>query len=456
MQQNAAARGPLASTILLELNEINFEYIERYIALGYLPTFQRLIAKHGYSETTSEERYEDIEPWIQWVTAHTGLTLAEHGVFRLGDIKGTDIPQIWEQVESEAGISVGAVCPMNATNRLKNPAFFIPDPWTDTPASGSWLLQHMSNAISQAVNDNAQARLKPRSALALLAGWGVYSAPANWSRYLRMAVTTKAAPWRKAIFLDTLLGDVFLRLWRKHRPGFSSLFLNAGAHIQHHYMYSSRCYDGKRRNPDWYIKPGEDPLLEIYQAYDRTLAQAMALPGSPRLLIATGLHQDPHDDLTFYWRLRDHAGFLQRAGLAFDDVQPRMSRDFLVVCRDADEARTLARTLQAARTADGERLFSVDDRGTDLFVILEYPRDIGPGFRITINERTIGDFRNEVAFVAIKNGKHNSIGYVIDSANENPSQNERFPLSALMSRITVALSPHSTTAREPRAEIVAG
>jgi hypothetical protein len=448
LAQSAPPRDPSGSVILLELNEINFEYIKRYIELGYLPTFQRLIAQHGYSETTSEDRYEDIEPWIQWVTAHTGLTLAEHGVFRLGDITGTNIPQIWEQLESEAGVSVGAVCPMNAVNRLKNPAFFVPDPWTDTPASGPWLLRHMSDAISQAVNDNAQARLQPRSALALLAGWAVYSAPGNWHRYLRMAITAKSAPWRRAIFLDTLVGDVFLHLWRKHLPGFSSLFLNAGAHIQHHYMFSSRCYDGKFRNPDWYIRPGEDPLLEIYQAYDRTLAQVMTLPGSPRLFIATGLHQDPHDELTFYWRLRNHAGFLRRARLAFEDVQPRMSRDFLVICHDA------------ARAADGERLFFVDNRGRDLFVMLEYPRDIGTGFRITINGQTMDDFRDEVVFVAIKNGKHNGIGYVIDSANASPVQNERFPLSTLMSRIKGAVSRHPTThttaAGKLSAEVAAG
>src|SRR4051794_16443678 len=102
--------------LLLEFNEINFDSVAFYCAHGRLPNFRRLIDEHGWHTTTSEQAYEHIEPWIQWVTAHTGLSLAEHGVFRLGDIARTEIPQIWERLE-ERGLKVGAVSPMNAKHR---------------------------------------------------------------------------------------------------------------------------------------------------------------------------------------------------------------------------------------------------------------------------------------------------------------------------------------------------
>src|SRR3954467_3363811 len=103
---------------LIELNEINFEFVRDYIKRGQLPCFARLISKHGLGTTVSETVYDHIEPWIQWVTAHTGQTLHEHGVFRLGDIADRDdIEQIWERLERR-GIDVGAVSPMNASNRL--------------------------------------------------------------------------------------------------------------------------------------------------------------------------------------------------------------------------------------------------------------------------------------------------------------------------------------------------
>jgi len=414
--------------ILLELNEINFEYIERYIERGRLPHFRRLIRDHGYTRTVSEQRYEELEPWIQWVTAHTGLTLAEHGVFRLGDIVETDIPQIWERLEQEHGLTVGAVCPMNAANRLKSPAFFVPAPWTDTPPSGPYLLRRLSEAIAHAVNENATSQLHLKSLVFLFMGWCAYANPAAWSHYIGLAASARRAPWRKALFLDSLLADVFIRQWRKTQPDFSSLFLNAGAHIQHHYMFSSACYDGPLRNPHWYISGDHDPVLEIYEAYDQILARLLKLPEQPRLLIATGLHQDPHDELTFYWRLRDHANFMVRAGLPFAEIKPRMSRDFLIICHDTDEALKVERALAGARTDKGEPVFSVDNRGTDLFVMLTYPKAIPDSLSVELNGRTFAEFRKNVAFVAIKNGKHNGIGYFLNCISTN---NETLPLAEL-------------------------
>ena len=97
--------------ILLGLNEINFFFIEEYIELGYLSNFKKLFNKHGYIKTISENKYELLEPWIQWVSIHTGKTYEEHEVFRLGDIvKRNDLKQLWEIAE-EKGLSVGAISP---------------------------------------------------------------------------------------------------------------------------------------------------------------------------------------------------------------------------------------------------------------------------------------------------------------------------------------------------------
>lgn len=444
-----AKESPDEPVILLEFNELNFEYIEKYIALGFLPTFRELLTRYGYTTTTSEQCYEEIEPWIQWVTAHTGLTLSEHGVFRLGDITRTDIPQIWDQVEEELGIRVGAVCPMNAVNRLRNPAFFVPDPWTETPVSGPLLLRHLSAAVSQAVNDNAQSKLRLRSILALLAGWAAYATRDNWRYYFSWALSARKNPWRQAMFLDCLLADIFFKEWRKTRPDFASLFLNAGAHIQHHYMFSSQCYNGPHQNPAWYIDDKCDPVLEVYAAYDRILARALKAPRRPRLLIATGLHQDPHDELTYYWRLRNHAEFLSRVGLSFADVQPRMSRDFLVICRSTEEAAAAERVLVEAQADDGQHLFSVDNRGTDLFVTLKYPRNVKLTTTISINGCTIHDFREHVVFVALKNGKHNGIGYLVDSGSNSTSMSTNarsVELVELPARIRAALQSRAAQA----------
>lgn len=430
----------MQNLIVLELNEINFEYLKRYSDQGRLPHLASFLNRHGYSETTSEQVYEQLEPWIQWVTAHTGKSFAEHGIMRLGDIVHHDYDQIWEQLEREKGLKVAAVSPMNANNRLKDPAFFVPDPWTTTAISGPGIVARLYEAIAQAVNDNAQSRVTKKSLAYLLMGWLRYARPANWGRYIRYALDAKSKPWSKALFLDLLLSDVFLAEWRRGKPQFSTLFLNAGAHIQHHYMFSSAVYDGPNRNPDWYIKPGLDPLLDAYELYDHILAQVQALGQTPRIMMATGLHQDPYPTVTYYYRLRDHAPFLRRIGVPFQSVVPRMSRDFHLYCKDEAEAATAESRLLTAKGPDGVPLFYVDNRGKDLFVMLTYPHEITKGFTVTVGNEQHGDFDREVAFVALKNGEHNGIGYFADSGAPKGSLPASFPLKDLPARIMAAFS----------------
>lgn len=435
--------------ILLELNEINFDHVAVYTERGDLPNFARLIAAHGRAETTSEDRYEDLEPWIQWVTAHTGLTLSEHGVFRLGDVLQRDVPQIWEMIEAQ-GVKTGAISPMNAVSRCVDAAFFVPDPWTPSTLIAPPLLKRLHAAISQAVNDNAQSRITWRSLFWLLTGTMRYARVVNYSAYNNMAWLARSKAWSKAMFLDLLLADVFITEARRTMPGFASLFLNAGAHIQHHYMFNSKAYKGDLKNPDWYVPPSADPVFELYELYDRIIGQIQSSFPHTRLMIATGLHQDPHPEVVFYWRLKDHAGFLRRHDVPFENVKPRMSRDFLITCADENDAKIAEQIILALKAdSDETPLFEVDNRGRDLFVMLTYPRDITPAFVYAKENEKFDGFREDVAFVAIKNGQHNSVGYLLDTAMTADTVPRRLPLKDFPALICNALGLEKKTCRLP-------
>jgi hypothetical protein len=274
-----------------------------------------------------------------------------------------------------------------------------------------------------------------------MAGFAAYARPANYGTYLQLAGSSLRCPWRKALVLDLLLADVFVGEVRRTSPDFASLFLNAGAHIQHHYLYSSTCYDGPHRNPDWYLPAGADPVLESYALYDRIVGQVIAAFPDARIMVATALHQDPHDRVTYYWRLREHAAFLSRIRVQCRRVEPRMSRDFLVVCDSAAQAARAEVRLAGAIAADGAPLFAIDNRGSDLFVELVYAGEISPGFTFSIDGETFAGLDRDVAFVALKNGRHNGIGYFLDSAASPDSlPAPEFPLAEIHSRILGAFN----------------
>jgi hypothetical protein len=401
-------------TILLGLNELNFDYIKFYINQGLLPNFKKTLDIQPPIETVSEDDYKLLEPWVQWVTIHTGKTFEEHKVFRLGDVvNNPKLSQIFEELEAE-GLSVGAVSPFNAENRLNNPAFFVPDPWTKTEPSGNWMVKTLYQAVHQSVNDNAKSKLNFKSMISLGLGLLLYVPVLRWSHYLKTIFKVKK-PGAKAIILDSLLADVHLTLWKKHKPDFSNLFLNSGAHIQHHYLFNSKAYQGNLKNPEWYCPDGFDPLIQILSEYDYQLSKLLKLK-DVKLIIATGLHQQPHEHLTFYWRLKEHVKFAEMIGIEnFSEILPRMSRDFLVKFNDEKDAVNAEKLLNSFYDSnDNVKIFEVDNRGTSLFVELVYPNDIDESDSIYSKETkvTLEKFKSYLAFVAIKNGEHNGIGYL--------------------------------------------
>jgi hypothetical protein len=398
---------------LVELNEVNFDVAESYIK-NYphrFPALKKLITG-ARIRSTSEHRYEELEPWVQWVSVHTGLSYADHKIFRLGDIVGSKVPQVFEQLE-EKGLRIGCVSPMNAENRLNEPAYFIPDPWTKTPSDASWWSRSLTSAVSQAVNDNAQSHISARSALYLILGMIRFAQPKHYGLYWKLISKSRGASWRKALILDLFLHDLHTRLFRAHLPEFSAFFLNAGAHIQHHYFLNSAPIKDKStlRNPPWYASDSVDPIAEMLETYDRVVGEYLEIKDT-EVIIATGLSQRPYDRVKYYYRLKDHASFLRLLGIDFEAVIPRMTRDFLIEFSSADAAREGQNRLESIRTVeDNLPLFGeINNRVTSLFVSMTYPHEISSAVSVIHGDRKFA-LAPHVVFVAIKNGMHQEEGF---------------------------------------------
>lgn len=404
--------------VLLELNEVNFEVVEKYVAMDSerFPSLKKLLLSCRIS-TTSETKYEELEPWIQWPSVHTVKRFSEHGVFRLGDIVGSKVPQIFEQLE-RAGLKVGVISAMNAENRLQQPAYFIPDPWTKTPSDSSWWSRSLAEAISQTVNENAQDRITPKSGFQIMACLLRFARPRHYFRYLSLIAGSWRKPWFKALFLDLLLHDVHWGLFNAKNPNLSTLFLNAGAHIQHHYFFNAAPIKNMcpYTNPDWYVSPGEDPLADVLDLYDLVVGEYFSRTDAD-VICATGLAQKPYDRIKFYYRLNFHADFLRRLGIVFTRVSPRMTRDFLVEFSNNEQAKNAQKVLSSVRIEGDELpLFGeIDNRGQSLFVTLTYPNEITDSTNYTINGRALA-LKPEVSFVAIKNGMHQAEGFAFFSS----------------------------------------
>ncbi len=393
--------------IFIQLNELNFEFLEPYLDTLELKSFKMLI-NDGFVETSSENKYSSLEPWIQWASISTGKTFKEHKIFRLGDILNYKGNQIYETLEKK-GLNVGAISPMNVENRMQNPSYFIPDPWTNTKSDDSFWSRNISKMISQVVNDNSKGKASFYSIFILFLSIIRFGKFKNYTRYLYYFISSYNKKWRRALFLDLLLHDIHLSFLRK-KVNFSSIFFNGLAHIQHHYFLNSKANKNEFNNPDWYISKNLDPFAEALILYDKIIDDYINYEMYD-LILATGLRQVPFNEVKYYYRLKDHTNFLKNLKIDFLSVEPRMTGDFLIHFRNLKEAIEAQNKLSKVITHQNIRIFEeIENRGLTLFLTLTYDKQIDEFLFITNGSSKINLF-NYVDFVGIKNGKHDGKGY---------------------------------------------
>ena len=103
--------------IFLQLNEINFDILKKYLEddKNHLKNFDKIQSSFKFCETFAEKEYNQLEPWIQWVSVFTGKKYSEHKIFRLGDIVlNNNLKQIFENIR---GRRVESWC--NRTNECR-------------------------------------------------------------------------------------------------------------------------------------------------------------------------------------------------------------------------------------------------------------------------------------------------------------------------------------------------
>ena len=403
--------------LLIELNEINFDFLQNYIKKYDLKQL-RDIYDLKKLETRSETEYDKLEPWIQWVSVHTGKNYNEHKVFRLGDINKYRGSQIFETIE-KMGYSVGAISPMNADMRMSKPDFFIPDPWTDSRTDGSFWSSKIHNVLKQVVNDNSEGKITLKSKFLLILALLKFAKPKNYIEYFCLAFGAfNGKKWNKALFLDLFICDMFLYLTSKNQTQFSTLFLNSFAHLQHHYFYNSEFYDGNNMNPKDHISQNYDPMKDGALFFNNRIKDLLTSLKGYEFLIATGLSQVPYNGEKYYYRLKNHSNFLKLLKIDHIKVNKRMTRDFEITFHSNKSRDYAFKVLKKMKINDIQVFQDIDIRDKSLFVTLSYSKKISKSDFFEVNNNKIF-ILDHIISVAFKNGEHCSTGYAFLSQGIN-------------------------------------
>jgi hypothetical protein len=367
--------------LVLELNELTPALMDRFIAEGHLPEFRRLRDASVACVTDAGEDPPYLEPWIQWVTVHTGLSFADHQVFDLGDGAKLKAPRVWDMI-SDAGRTVWVCGSMNAT--VQSPSLLgsvLPDPWSPE-------IRPIPNATFAPFFDFIRAfvqnhdRGAPQLGLAdymrfgrFMMGHGLSPATIVGAlRQLAGEARKKHGAWRRAAVLDDLLWDVFRHEYRRIDPVFSTFFLNSTAHFQH--------YHWRNLEPDAFSLPPEpqeqreyaDAILFGYKQMDRIVGEAMALAGpDTSVILCTALSQQP---LVSYdeeggrrlFKPHDIGCLLTFSGIADKPaIVPVMAEDFRLFFADEKQAEAAQDRLLGLALGDGRSVMRSRRTGNELY-----------------------------------------------------------------------------------------
>jgi len=399
--------------IILQINEVNFDLVAKYISKGYLPNFKYYLNNFNFFETSSEEKYENLEPWIQWVSFYSGKNFSEHKVSHLNDFDENKW-NFLKELELKYNKKLALLFPMNLKNSFSKNSFFLPDPWTETSVNADKSTKKIFYIFKRIILENAGDNIKFSDLLSILNFSFLKTSTSFKFFIIKNFLKIIKYKFYKAIIFDYLCWEIFKSLRKQKDYDIFSLFLNSCAHIQHHYFLNSSVETFMKKNPYWYIK-NVDPILECLKSYDNFLGE-FKKDKNIEFLIITGLSQIAIYSPVFYYNLKDHNEFFKKIGVSFTKIIKRMSRDYTLYFDNKEDIINAKNKISSIKL-NKQSIFSLKINEKRAYVELIYDKEIKKDDFINIDGLKL-NLKENVNFIAIKNSIHNQKGYLITSIKD--------------------------------------
>jgi hypothetical protein len=379
--------------IVLELNELTPRLMSKFIDEGVLPNFERLRRESATYLTDAGEDPPNLEPWVQWVTAHCGVPFAEHRVFNLGDAANATVPQVWEVVSANGG-TVWICGSMNAayTNDLKG--LVLPDPWSVHVRPSDPELNPYFDFVRANVLEYTREDLRLGWRQHLRFAWfmirhGLSAATIVATARQLLSERFRRTRWRRATILDRLQFDVFRHYYLKLRPNLSTFFLNSTAHFQHVYWRNLEPASFELKPTEADQKTHGDAVRYGYQCMDAIVGETLAMAGEEATIVfATALSQQPclkYEGVggKIFHKPRRFEPLLKFAGIDPHTctAEPVMSEDFHLRFMDATAAARAHEQLLGLRLG-AEPVMKIRREGSDLMTGCAILHAVAPGAQI--------------------------------------------------------------------------
>jgi len=410
------------SVILLEFNELVPTLIHRFIGQGKLPNFQRLYSESQVFTTDAQEPPPYLNPWIQWITIHSGLPYSEHKIFHLGEGHKLQKKCIWDLV-SDAGMKSWICGAMNVRFDKPMNGWMLPDPWTvgatPYPEALTPYFKFVQTNVQEHSNDRVPLKRKDYVDFLLFMlknGLSIQTIAA----IVKQLVSERfdKTHWKRAAILDKLQFDLFRSYYLRERPSLSAFFLNSTAHFQHMHWREMEPEHFKVKPSDEDHARYRDAILFGYEEMDRLLGRFYRLcDQNTTLIFATAFSQQAcatYEDQggKSVYRPHDMEAFARAAGVTAPvTVSAVMSEQFHVFFRTEAEAGAAYERLKTL-SVNGKPALKLERNGTALFTGCGITEALPRNATITIGAdgRTLPFFDAFYRLEGLKSGMHHPDG----------------------------------------------
>jgi hypothetical protein len=438
---------PSNQVIVLEFNELTPTLMDKFIANGWLPNFQRFRQESCAFTSIAAEREPYLEPWIQWVTVHTGLNYAEHKVFHLNEGHGLDRPRTWE-LAADAGMKTWVCGSMNVRQPKSLNCQVLPDPWCTKVKPTPTDLEPFFKFVQQNVleHTNEGRALSRKDYLSFLRFMALHGLSTTTVRKLASQLLDERRTgdrWKRVALLDRLQLDVFKYQFERHRPDLSTFFLNSTAHYQHAYWDSMEPEAFTHQPAASTRAQFEKAILYGYQQMDVILADFLSFAGNDKtLVLTTALSQQPAGEAaTVYYRPRDFSQLNHLAGLGPTvRATPVMTQQFYLEFDSSDAARDAYRQLNRI-TIDGQPLLEMRLEGPRIFAGCARYDVVNDSAQVDFGDRRLPFYDVFYALSTGKSGIHHPHGlfWIRTPLRKHVVQEEPVPLAAVAPTVLALL-----------------
>jgi len=339
--------------LLVELNEFNKDLLKLGAKKFKLKSIKRLLSMDlSMTKSENNKEHHGLDPWVQWVSIHTGNPLSKHNIKHLGDVENLEIKQIWEEL-GDNNLSSGIWGAMNAALKdTKCSCFFLPDPWTFSETA---IPKKLNNFLSLP-RYYAKNYISPSKKSLLLSFMNLIKFIISDLNFL---YASKEIFYSIKIVLfnginntilfslfDLISHKIFLKYKKKYDPNLSIIFLNCLAHAQHESWQRDRINNDMKIT----LKIVDKILNNIFNEIDSKEALIV--------LNALGQKNVEGEEYCIYRQINPKK-FLNSMNIKFSRLEQCMTNESHVFFKKEDNMKDAYKTLKNAKIRN-KYLFHVE------------------------------------------------------------------------------------------------